>query len=395
MSKLSDKLVELSQNNEEQFIAEVERLSEIEDAPAIAIVEYIEHIREAIEKLITVIQSQPEPKEVEFSSVETEIRSLQDTIRESVASINPVNLSPIVTKLTDILSKIDQIEAPDLISVESLLSQILTSLKRDSEEIDYTPQLDGIKKTLESLNVKEKEDYSPFLAELEKIIKKNLRIEVSGGGTSSVSNRLGSQINPATQEGQEQIVTAIQNISIPAPTGGATEAKQDTLIGHVDGIEGILTTIEGNQLPDGHNVTIANITPIPVSGTVTVDTLPSIPAGTNNIGDVDVLTLPLEVRTATAVDASASGDTTIVAITNTPRLYYISLSANGGNSADVTAIVKIGASTKYKVSLKAGAIWARNVGAGRAYISGSAGDDIVVNLSAAQTVHVSVEYADV
>ena len=97
---------------------------------------------------------------------------------------------------------------------------------------------------------------------------------------------------------------------------------------------------------------------------------------------------------ATSVDASSSGDNTIVSITNTPKLYYICLSANGANSADVTAIVKIGATTKYKVSLKAGAIWARNIGAEKRYVTGSAGDDIIVNLSAAQTVHVSVEYAD-
>ena len=98
--------------------------------------------------------------------------------------------------------------------------------------------------------------------------------------------------------------------------------------------------------------------------------------------------------TATSVDASSSGDNTIVSITNTPKLYYICLSANGANSADVTAIVKIGATTKYKVSLKAGAIWARNIGAEKRYVTGSAGEDIIVNLSAAQTVHVSVEYAD-
>lgn len=97
---------------------------------------------------------------------------------------------------------------------------------------------------------------------------------------------------------------------------------------------------------------------------------------------------------ATSVDASSSGDNTIVSITNTPKLYYVCLSANGANSADVTAIVKIGATTKYKVSLKAGAIWARNIGAEKRYVSGSVGEDIIVNLSAAQTVHVSVEYAD-
>jgi hypothetical protein len=109
----------------------------------------------------------------------------------------------------------------------------------------------------------------------------------------------------------------------------------------------------------------------------------------------DQITQADESVLATTVDASSSGDNTIVSITNNPRLYYISLSANGANSADVTATVKIGSSSKYKVSLKAGSIWARNVGAGNNYITGSTGDDIIVNLSAAQTVHVSVEYADV
>jgi len=98
---------------------------------------------------------------------------------------------------------------------------------------------------------------------------------------------------------------------------------------------------------------------------------------------------------AVAVDATDSGDNPIVAITNSARLYYVALSANGANSADVTAIVKIGTSEKFKVSLKAGSIFARNIGAGRRYLTGSAGDDIIVNLSAAQTVHVSVEYEDV
>lgn len=82
-----------------------------------------------------------------------------------------------------------------------------------------------------------------------------------------------------------------------AITGFATSAKQDTIIGHIDGIEGsvdgieaLLTTIESNQLADGHNVTVDNLsltvdtgltqpltdtqlraTPVPVSGTVTAN----------------------------------------------------------------------------------------------------------------------------
>lgn len=67
------------------------------------------------------------------------------------------------------------------------------------------------------------------------------------------------------------------------PTGGATAANQTTIIGHVDGIEGLLTTI------DADTGTIAGA----VAGTeVQVDIVGALPAGTNNIGDVDVLTLP-------------------------------------------------------------------------------------------------------
>lgn len=94
------------------------------------------------------------------------------------------------------------------------------------------------------------------------------------------------------------------------------------------------------------------------------------------------------------VDTTTSGDTTLVSITGKPQLFYISLSANGANSADVTVTVKIGTSEKYKVSLKPGSIWARNVGAGRSFITGATGENIIINLSASQTVHASIEYAD-
>lgn len=98
--------------------------------------------------------------------------------------------------------------------------------------------------------------------------------------------------------------------------------------------------------------------------------------------------------TATAVDANQAGDNVIVAITNTPKLYYFSISANGANDADVTATIKIGSTIKYKVSLKPGSIYARNISAEKRYVTGPDGSDIIVNLSVAQTVHVSVEYED-
>lgn len=80
------------------------------------------------------------------------------------------------------------------------------------------------------------------------------------------------------------VTQPVSAASLPLPTGASTSANQTTVIGHVDGVEGLLTTI------DADTGTIAGA----VSGTemqVDVLTLPAIPAGTNNIGDVDVLSL--------------------------------------------------------------------------------------------------------
>lgn len=132
------------------------------------------------------------------------------------------------------------------------------------------------------------------------------------------------------------VLTAAQLTTLTPPaaiTGFATAANQTTEIaglasidGHVDGIEALLTAIAAGQLPDSHNVTVDNASiavtgtfwqatqPVsgtfwqatqPVSGTVTANlaagtsnigdvdvlSLPAIPAGTNNIGDVDILTI--------------------------------------------------------------------------------------------------------
>ncbi len=144
----------------------------------------------------------------------------------------------------------------------------------------------------------------------------------------------------------------------------------------------------------GEIVTPSDNNPLPIQ-------IPNGLGGSGLLTDAELRATPVPVEvtsdtySAIAVDASALGDNTIVAITNTARLYYVSLSANGANSADVTAIVSIGTTDMFKVSLKAGSIFARNIGAGRRYLTGSTGDDIIVNLSDAQTVHVSVEYEDI
>ena len=76
----------------------------------------------------------------------------------------------------------------------------------------------------------------------------------------------------------------IDVLSSALPTGAATSAKQDTIIGHVDGIEGLLTTIDGDT---GNISTKIDTIAGAVSGSeMQVDVVGALPAGTNLVGKV-------------------------------------------------------------------------------------------------------------
>jgi hypothetical protein len=101
------------------------------------------------------------------------------------------------------------------------------------------------------------------------------RVRTLLGGTLTVSGTVA-----ATQSGAWNITNISGTVSLP--TGASTAANQSTIIGHLDGVEGLLTTI------DADTGALAGA----VSGSeMQVDIVASLPAGTNNIGDVDVLSV--------------------------------------------------------------------------------------------------------
>lgn len=99
------------------------------------------------------------------------------------------------------------------------------------------------------------------------------------------TDRKNINVDPTTGDVQVDVtntVTVTGTVTTDAGTGVATSANQTTIIGHVDGIEGLLTTM------DADTSTIAGA----VSGTeMQVDVVAALPAGTNNIGDVDIATI--------------------------------------------------------------------------------------------------------
>ena len=95
------------------------------------------------------------------------------------------------------------------------------------------------------------------------------------GDTTSIDAKLPALGQALAAASVPVVLPAAQITTLTPPaaiTGFATSAKQDTIIGHVDGIETVLGTIDADtgaiktaveaiqaaQLPDGHNVTIDN-----------------------------------------------------------------------------------------------------------------------------------------
>lgn len=102
----------------------------------------------------------------------------------------------------------------------------------------------------------------------------------------------------------ELMILVEDGVAYQLPTGAATAANQASILAAVDGLEALLTTIDADTGAiltavdglEGLLTTIDADTSLlagAVSGTeVQVDVVAPLPAGTNNIGDVDVLSLP-------------------------------------------------------------------------------------------------------
>jgi len=98
----------------------------------------------------------------------------------------------------------------------------------------------------------------------------------------------------------------VDALSSALPSGAATAANQSTIIGHVDGIEGLLTTIDADT---GAIKTAVEIIDNAISGSeMQVDVVASLPAGSNTIGVVDLGSTDNAVLDAIAASLSVLDD---------------------------------------------------------------------------------------
>lgn len=207
---------------------------EVEKEEKNEVVEKLEEVKEAIKSIPKV--ELPEPKEFPAFPVIPEYPKFP-AFPEKM-TVNLPDLSKIEEGIDKILSKDD-------VETRSLIKQSLDELKKaksDSGVVLAIQKLAGVMpKTNDYTEILRKihDKISPIASDLrineeqwKQLTKALSSIGGFGGGPSAVQmkNESGQVFNPATSEKQDAIVNAIENITIPAPSGGATEAKQDDII---------------------------------------------------------------------------------------------------------------------------------------------------------------------
>jgi len=126
------------------------------------------------------------------------------------------------------------------------------------------------------------------------------------GGATSANQTNGSQKTQIVDAGGDAVTVTGGKLDVNASidtTGLATSAKQDTIIGHVDGIETSLTSIDGKITAVNTGAVVVSSSALP-SGASTAAKQPAL--GTAGTASADVITVQgIASMTALKVDGSA------------------------------------------------------------------------------------------
>lgn len=137
------------------------------------------------------------------------------------------------------------------------------------------------------------------------------------------------------------------------PTGAATEATLSALNAKVTAVDTGAVTISA-ALPAGTNnigdVDVLSLPSLPAGtnniGDVDVLSLPSLPAGTNNIGDVDVLSLPALPAGTNSIGTVVVAGLDVVDLFDTPLLDTSGTNIPGSASNPVQVVASLAAAVK-------------------------------------------------
>ena len=237
-------------------------------------------VGQLLNKEIELPEAEPFPEIPEFPS-EMAISNLPEV--QKVEVVNPSDFEELKNVLEKIYAKED--EEVDFSDTNMLLEGILNQLQTETSDVEEYKELKQIVEKL--VLVKDSIDAIDIpsfdYAKLAKIIKDNLNINVSTRATGAIKNKQDIQINPATEEKQNEIIAAIQ--SGGGGGGGAsvvgikdesdvriTPAKETTQVTLRQLLEGILEAIQSVKILGAVRGTSADLRVTAVGGTVTTVT---------------------------------------------------------------------------------------------------------------------------
>lgn len=137
----------------------------------------------------------------------------------------------------------------------------------------------------------------------------------SGGGSSTIADLIGiTSLGQKTMANSLPVVlpsdqtVPISVASLPLPSGAATSAKQDTQQTALDAIKTAIEILDNVVSGGEAQVDIVGALPAGTNNIGDVD-IASIAAGDNNIGNVDIVTVPTDPFGANADAAATAGST--------------------------------------------------------------------------------------
>lgn len=358
----------------------------------------LEEIASMAQEVITLAEKDKYGKSIgDLGVLLTDIRESLAELKKKEVNI-PDYAKPIVAELKKLkLNPQIKVNTPDVNVPEITIPQI------NVPEIDVK----GLKKAFAEA-IKQipetkipESDYSPVLQVLEGISEQLASIDV------------GTRLNPT---GNVKVI----NASEIGGGGGLTDAELRATPVKVDDDETQtkLDTIAGNQLPDNHQVTVSNPTADPETGLAKDATLTNNTQTTQLVdaggeaatvtggkldvnASVDTTGLALDtslnsiaLSAATGV-ASGAGDTTILSVAGGTqvRIYHWSAVPTTSSTTDVNIVFKIGSNSiqGWRTNTNGGG-WAHSPKNGLSYFEGADGEDVVINLSGADSIRWNLSY---
>lgn len=238
-NKLLSKIKEINPNlTKEEKISEIKRIIEEKNEPELVI---IKDIKEVLTKLADILGVVSNIENKDVKTYEEELQNLVDSISELKETITDkdmvvnIPLDNLASSISRVETAVKSIKFPEITIPETVVNEV--SFKDDEiiDAIKKIPQfpIEDIKKMFvgitEMLSSTPEFNYERLEKKLDGVIKAIGKIDLSvygGGGNSYVRNAKSEIVNPATSEKQDEIKTAIENITFDTSTLATEETLQ-------------------------------------------------------------------------------------------------------------------------------------------------------------------------